>query len=114
MRTVKLSALLLILVLTVVGAVHSGGLVAAQQVTTTPNDPQKGKERQPPASGRLAQLHKALASSADSHDIIVTLGRIGDPSSVPFLIEALAKMGTVPREGQYAASDTRFHVASNA
>src|SRR6185436_15033249 len=57
-----------------------------------------------------AQLHKALGSAGDPHDVIVEIGRIGDETSIPFLIEALAKQGTVPREGQYGAIDTRFHV----
>jgi hypothetical protein len=58
----------------------------------------------------LPQLHKALSSPGDPHDVILEIGKIGDATSVPFLIEALAKQGTVPREGQYGAICTRFHV----
>lgn len=98
--------------LVVRGAGHSGlGAVAAQQVTTiTPRDLQPVPDRQLSTGERLAQLHKALASPGDPHDVILEIGAIGDASSVPFLIEALAKQGTVPREGPYSAIDTRFHV----
>jgi hypothetical protein len=90
-------------------ATHSG-LVAAQQVTTTePHDLQPVPDRQLSTSERLAQLHKTLASSGDPHDVILEIGWIGDASSVPFLIDALAKQGNVPREGLYASIDTRFH-----
>ncbi len=91
---------------------HSGGVaVSAQQATTImPSNLQPVPNRQLPSAERLAQLHKALASAGDPHDVILEIGRIGDASSVPFLIEALAKFGTVPREGQYGAIDTRFHV----
>jgi hypothetical protein len=58
----------------------------------------------------LPQLHKALASAGDPHDAILEIGEIGDTTSVPFLINALARQGTVPREGPYGAIDTRFHV----
>src|ERR1700692_1958090 len=76
--------------------------IAAQQVSTImPHDLQPVPNPQLPTAERLAQLHKALASSGDPHD---------DATSVPFLLEAVAKQGTVPREGQYAAIDTRFHV----
>jgi outer membrane protein assembly factor BamB len=95
------------------GAVRHPGLVAvaAQQVTTImPSDLQPVPNRQVPTAERLAQLHKALASPGDPHDVILEIGRIGDATSVPFLIEALAKQGTVPSEGQYGAIDTRFHV----
>ena len=104
---VTLSALLV-----VGGAGHSGlAAVAAQQVTTIkPHDVQKVPDRQLSTAERLAQLHKALESSGDPHDVILELGQIGDATSVPFLIEALAKLGTVPREGQYSAICTRFHV----
>lgn len=61
-------------------------------------------------SDTLQQLHKALASSGDPHDVILRIVEIGDPTSVPFLIKALAKRGTVPREGPYASICTRFHV----
>jgi hypothetical protein len=91
---------------------HSGDVaVSAQQVTTImPSDLQPVPNRQLPTADRLAQLHKALASAGDPHDVILEIGRIGDATSVPFLIEALARFGTVPREGQYGAIDTRFHV----
>jgi outer membrane protein assembly factor BamB len=91
---------------------HLGHLaVSAQQVATImPSDPQPVPQRQLPTAERLAQLHKALALPGDPHDVILEIGRIGDPTSIPFLIEALAKQGTVPREGQYGAIDTRFHV----
>lgn len=91
---------------------HSDHLaVSAQQVTTImPSDLQAVPNSQLPTAEHLAQLHKALASPGDPHDVILEIGRIGDATSVPFLIEALAKQGTVPREGQYGAIDTRFHV----
>lgn len=77
---------------------------------TRPKDPQLIPDQQLSTGERLAQLHKALASAGDPHDVILRIRAIGSPASVPFLIEALAKQGTVPREGQYAAIDTRFHV----
>ena len=83
----------------------------AQQVTAVrPNGLQPVPDRQLSTNERLAQLHKALAGPGDPHDVILRIWAIGSPTSVPFLIEALAKQGTVPREGQYAAIDTRFHV----
>jgi hypothetical protein len=100
-------------VLLVVATVPQSSLVAiaAQQVTTImPHDLQPVPNPQLPTAERRAQLHKALASSGDPYDVILEIGRIGDATSVSFLIEALAKQGTVPREGQYAAIDTRFHV----
>lgn len=108
-----LTVLVTLAVLLVVATVPQSGLVAiaAQQVSTImPHDLQPVPNPQLPTAERLAQLHKALASSGDPHDVILEIGRIGDATSVPFLIEALAKQGTVPREGQYAAIDTRFHV----
>lgn len=77
-------------------------VVAAQQPAASP---------QFTTAERLAQFHKALASSGDDpHDVILKIGEIGDATSVPFLIDALAKQGTVPREGLYSAIDTRFHI----
>lgn len=106
-----LTALVILGVLSVVGVAGHSGLVAAQQVTTIePHDLQSVPDRQLSTGERLAQLHKALASPGDPHDVILAIRAIGDPTSVPFLIEALAKQGTVPREGQYVAIDTRFHV----
>ena len=61
------------------------------------------------AGERLAELHKALASEADPHDVILKIARIGDATSVPFLIETLARQGNVPAGGPYTAIDTRFH-----
>jgi outer membrane protein assembly factor BamB len=110
----KLARLFVILAMLFAGgpARRSGDVaVSAQQVTTImPADLQPAPNRQLPTADRLAQLHKALGSAGDPHDVILEIGRIGDASSVPFLIEALAKFGTVPREGQYGAIDTRFHV----
>jgi outer membrane protein assembly factor BamB len=113
--TWRLLTVLVILAAVVVAvgvAQHSGVVpLAAQQVTTiTPHDLQPGPDRQSPTAERLAQLHKALASSGDPHDAILEVGQIGDATSVPLLIEALAKQGNVPREGPYGAIDTRFHV----
>jgi outer membrane protein assembly factor BamB len=108
-----LTVLVTLAVPLVVATVPESGLVAiaAQQVTTImPHDLQPVPNPQLPTAERLAQLHKALASSGDPHDVILEIGRIGDATSVPFLIEALAKQGTVPREGPYAAIDTRFHM----
>jgi hypothetical protein len=108
-----LTVLVTLAVPLVVATVPESGLVAmaAQQVTTImPHDLQPVPNPQLPTAERLAQLHTALASSGDPHDVILEIGRIGDATSVPFLIEALAKQGTVPREGPYAAIDTRFHV----
>jgi outer membrane protein assembly factor BamB len=107
-----LTVLVILPVLLVVGAARRSGVVAvaAQQVTTIkPRDLQTVPDRQLSTSERLAQLHKALASSGDPHDVILEIGWIGDASSVPFLIDALAKQGNVPREGLYASIDTRFH-----
>jgi outer membrane protein assembly factor BamB len=108
-----LTVLVTLAVPLVLATVPESGLVAiaAQQVTTImPHDLQPIPNPQLPTAERLAQLHKALASSGDPHDVILEIGRIGDATSVPFLIEALAKQGAVPREGRYAAIDTRFHV----
>jgi len=93
------------------GAGHWGVVVvAAQQVITIkPHDLQPVPDRKLSTGERLAQLHKALESSGDPHDVILEIGWIGDASSVPFLIDALAKQGNVPREGLYASIDTRFH-----
>ena len=108
-----LTVLVTLAVPLVVATVPQSGFVAiaAQQVTTImPHDLQPVPNPQLPTAERLAQLHKALPSSGDPHDVILEIGRIGNATSVPFLIEALAKQGTVPREGPYAAIDTRFHV----
>jgi len=108
-----LTVLVTLAVPLVVATVPESGLVAiaAQQVTTImPHDLQPVPNPQLSTGERLAQLHKALASPGDPHDVILEIGAIGDATSVPFLIEALAKQGTVPREGLYAAIDTRFHV----
>jgi hypothetical protein len=56
------------------------------------------------------EVHKTFLSSGTSHDAILEMGRTGDAASVPLLIEALAKQGTVPRDGPYGAVCTRFHV----
>jgi outer membrane protein assembly factor BamB len=108
----KLRVFVVFAVFLVLGDLRHWGLGGvAQQVTTIrPSDLQPVPNRQLPTAERVAQLHKALASAGDPHDVILEIGRIGDPTSVPFLIEALAKQGTVPREGQYVAIDTRFHV----
>jgi len=108
-----LTALVILGVLLVAGGAGHSGLVAvaAQQVTTIkPSDLQPVADGQLSTGERLAQLHKALASPGDPHDVILEIGAIGDATSVPFLIEALGKQGTVPREGQYGAICTRFHV----
>lgn len=106
--TMKLCRLLTVLMNSAVflaaGAAPQWGVmaVAAQQTATSPKLT---------TAERLAPLHKALASSSeDPHDVILKIGAIGDATSVPFLIDALAKQGTVPREGLYAAIDTRFHI----
>ena len=41
--------------------------------------------------------------------MILEIASIGDATSVPFLIEALARQGNVPPAGPYTAIDTRFH-----
>ena len=79
-------------------------------LTFLPQDLQPTPSRSMPTGDRLALLHEALSRPGDPHDVILEIGRIGDATSIPFLIEALAKQGTVPREGQYGAIDTRFHV----
>src|SRR6267143_579743 len=116
-RTMSMWRLLTVLVTLavplVVATVPQSGLggIAAQQVTTImPQDLQPVPNPQLSTGERLAQLHKALESPGDPHDVILENGAIGDATSVPFLIVALAKQGTVPREGLYAAIDTRFHV----
>jgi outer membrane protein assembly factor BamB len=106
----RLPVLVILAMLLLVGAAGHSGLLAAQQVTAfTPQDLQPVPERKLSTGERLAQLHKALASSGDPHDVILEIGWIGDASSVPFLIDALAKQGSAPREGLYASIDTRFH-----
>jgi outer membrane protein assembly factor BamB len=108
-----LMVFVILLVVVAVGAAQRSGdaAVAVQQVTTiTPHDLQPVPNGQVPAAERLARLHKALASQGDPHDVILAISQIGDATSVPFLIEALAKQGTVPREGPYGAICTRFHV----
>ncbi|MGB2626929.1 MAG: hypothetical protein WAK20_09065 [Candidatus Acidiferrum sp.] len=108
-----LTALVTLAVLLVAAATRHSGLVAvaAQQVITIkPPDLHSVPDRQLSAGEHLAQLHKAIASPGDPHDVILEIGAIGDATSVPFLIEALAKQGTVPQEGQYGAVCTRFHV----
>lgn len=87
-------------VLLVVGAGHPGLVaVAAQQVITIkPRGLQPVPDRQLSTGERLAQLEKALGSPGDPHDVIPQIAAIGDATSVPFLIEALAKQGTVPPE----------------
>jgi hypothetical protein len=65
-------------------------------------------DRQLPTAERLAQLHEALASAGDPHDVILEIGRIGDASSVPFLIEALAKSGQAPVQTLKSFSRTLF------
>lgn len=107
-----LTILVTLSVLLVVGGAGPGLVaVSAQQVITIkPRDLQPVPDRQLSTGERLAQLHKDLASPGDPHDVILEIGAIGDATSVPFLIEALAKQGTVPREGQYGAVCTRFHV----
>ena len=105
-----LSILVALTVFLAVASAGLSGLAAAQQVTTIePHDLDPVPDRKLSTGERLAQLHKALASSGDPHDVILEIGWIGDASSVPFLIDALAKQGNVPREGLYASIDTRFH-----
>src|SRR5260370_34356643 len=91
-RTMSMWRLLTVLVTLavplVVATVPESGLVAiaAQQVTTImPHDLQPVPKPQLPTAERLAQLHKALASSGDPHDGILGIGRIGDATSVPCL-----------------------------
>jgi len=83
-----LTVLVTLAVPLVVATLPESGLVAiaAQQVTTImPHDLQPVPNPQLPTAERLAQLHKALASSGDPHDVILEIGRIGDATSVPFL-----------------------------
>lgn len=102
----------LAVLLIVVAARHSGLVaVAAQQVTTImPRNLQPVPDRQLSTGERLTHRHKALQSPGDPHDVILEVGAIGGATSVPSVIEELAKLGTVPREGPYGAIDTRFHV----
>src|ERR1700675_520543 len=103
-----LTVLVTLAVLLVVATVPQSGLVAiaAQQVSTImPHDLQPVPNPQLPTADRLAQLHKALASSGDPHDVILEIGRIGDATSVSFLIEALVKKGGGAREGGEARID---------
>ena len=105
-----LPVFVILVMLLLVGVGGHSGLLAAQQVTTfTPQNLQPLPDRHLSPAERLAQLHKALASSGDPHDVILEIGWMGDATSVPFLIDALAKQGNVPREGLYASIDTRFH-----
>lgn len=105
MRLRRLLRVLVILdLLLVTWSAGPSGLAGAQQVTTIePRDLQPVPDRKLSTAERLAQLHKALALPGDPHDVILEIGAIGDHTSVPFLIDALAKQGTVPREGLYAS-----------
>ena len=61
----------------------------------------------------LVTLAVLLVAAAARHSGLVAVAAqqvYEDATSVPSLIEALAKHGTVPREGPYSAIDTRFHV----
>jgi len=110
-KWLRVCVILVVLIAAGTGGQSDHLAVTEQQATTImPSDLQPVPNRQLPTAERLAQLHKALASPGDPHDVILEIGRIGDATSVPFLIEALARQGTVPREGQYSAIDTRFHV----
>jgi len=86
------------------------GEAAPRIAAFLPNDLQPPPARSLPTADRLAALHDALTRPGDPHDVILEIGRIGDPTSVPFLIDALAKQGTVPREGLYGVICTRGHV----
>jgi hypothetical protein len=66
------------------------------QATIMPPNLQPVPDRQLPTAERLAQLHEALASAGDPHDVILEIGRIGDASSVSFLIEALRNLAKRP------------------
>src|SRR6266850_6508987 len=88
-RTMSMWRLLTVLVTLavplVVATVPESGLVAiaAQQVTTImPHDLQPVPNPQLSTGERLAQLHKALASPGDPHDVILEIGAIGDATSV--------------------------------
>jgi outer membrane protein assembly factor BamB len=58
---------------------------------------------------RLTLLHKTLASASDPHDAVISVAAIGNASSVPFLIEVLARQGVVPPSGPFLSGDTRAH-----
>jgi hypothetical protein len=92
-------------------AVGQAGRLAAepQIVTIARQDLQPIPPLSLAIAERRALLNKALAKDGDPHDVILELTRIGDATSVPPLIEALAKLGRVPREGTYGAIDTHFH-----
>jgi hypothetical protein len=54
-------------------------------------------------------LNKYVAEHDDPHDPLIELIDLGDASSIPALIQALGKMGDVPREGPYGSVCTRAH-----
>jgi hypothetical protein len=89
---------------------QAGRLTAEPQIVTiAPQDLQPIPPRSLALAERRERLNKTLAGDGDPHDVILELTRIGDATSVPPLIETLAKLGRVPREGTYGAIDTHFH-----
>jgi outer membrane protein assembly factor BamB len=98
-----------ILSMSCTAARQTGGAAEAPRVATILPQGLQPAPSPLPTGERLALLHEALSRAGDPHDVILEIVRIGNATSVPFLIDALAKQGTVPREGPYSAIDTRFH-----
>jgi outer membrane protein assembly factor BamB len=95
------------------------GCTGAQRVGAAPGPPRpaavasQGESNSPGRklsdAERLTLLHKTLASASDPHDAVLSVAAIGNASSVPLLIDLLARQGAVSPEGPYLSGDTRAH-----
>jgi outer membrane protein assembly factor BamB len=85
--------------------------IAAQQVAQAkPRAQQSAPAQRTSSTVSLERLNRGIAAAKDPAPFIPGIAAIDDPSSVPFLAEALANEGNVPREGSYGAVDTRFQL----
>lgn len=95
------------------------GCTGAQRVGAAPEPPRRaavasqGESNSPGRklsdAERLTLLHKTLASASDPHDAVLSVAAIGNASSVPLLIDLLARQGAVSPGGPYLSGDTRAH-----
>ena len=67
---------------------------------------------QQPSGDRLARLHEAVDRFGDAHDLILKIGRIGDATFVPVLIDASARLGDVQANSLQAVVCTRVHAST--
>jgi hypothetical protein len=90
---------------------HASGVAGEPSTTATfaPAGLPRPRDQRLSVEESRAGLHRDITDEADPHDALLALARIGDASSVPFLIRTLAKQGSVPREGPYGTTDTRGH-----